>query len=136
MGAGTGAFAKARPAAPLGSPDSPGAEGPSGGEVADGEPGWEDQPDRARKGQANWTQAPLKVIGAAPVAPEEPGPLDKFIRVFRLDELAAKCLRALQDDEAAFVIEACQGRLKFAKNPSAVVMTSIKGVAARVGRRY
>ena len=32
-------------------------------------------------------------------------PLEKFIRVFKLDELAAKCLLKLQDDEAAFVIE-------------------------------
>jgi hypothetical protein len=32
-------------------------------------------------------------------------PLEKFIRVFGLDELAAKCLLKLQDDEAAFVIE-------------------------------
>jgi len=42
----------------------------------------------------------------------------------------------LQDDEAAFVIESCQNRLKYAKNPSAVVMIAIKGVAAKVGRRY
>eukprot|EP00929_Paragymnodinium_shiwhaense_P033389 TRINITY_DN18340_c1_g1_i1.p1 TRINITY_DN18340_c1_g1~~TRINITY_DN18340_c1_g1_i1.p1 ORF type:complete len:691 (-),score=241.00 TRINITY_DN18340_c1_g1_i1:71-2143(-) len=67
---------------------------------------------------------------------ENEGPLDAFIRVFKLDELAEKCLRALADDEVAFVIESCQGRLKHAKNPSAVVMTSIKTVAARVGRRY
>lgn len=78
--------------------------------------------------------APKKHVGARVVPPE--APLDKFIRVFRLDELAAKCLRALEDDEAAFVIENCQGRLTHARNPSAVVMTSIKGVAARVGRRY
>lgn len=32
-------------------------------------------------------------------------PLEKFIRIFGLDELAAKCLLKLQDDEAAFVIE-------------------------------
>jgi hypothetical protein len=64
------------------------------------------------------------------------GPLDKFIRVFRLDALAAKCLRALEDDEVAYVIESCQGRLAHAKNPSAVTMNAIKGVAARVGRRY
>lgn len=63
-------------------------------------------------------------------------PLDRFIKVFRLDALAAKCLRALSDDEAAFVIESCQGRLKKAKNPSALVMTSIKNVASKVGRRY
>jgi len=63
-------------------------------------------------------------------------PLEKFIRVFGLDELAAKCLLKLQDDEAAFVIESCQHRLKYAKNPSAVVMIAIRGVAAKVGRRY
>jgi len=106
-----------------------------------------DLPDWARKQTVSpGKQAPLLPGSkAAPrmVAPMKPvlglnieQPLDKFIRVFRLDELAAKCLRALEDDEAAFVIEACQGRLKYAKNPSAVVMTSIKSVAARVGRRY
>lgn len=63
-------------------------------------------------------------------------PLEKFIRVFGLDELASKCLLKLQDDEAAFVIESCQHRLKYAKNPSAVVMIAIRGVAAKVGRRY
>eukprot|EP00438_Fugacium_kawagutii_P000295 Skav205256 [mRNA] locus=scaffold1841:56862:58148:- [translate_table: standard] len=63
-------------------------------------------------------------------------PLEKFIRIFGLDELAAKCLLKLQDDEAAFVIESCQHRLKYAKNPSAVVMIAIRGVAAKVGRRY
>ena len=30
----------------------------------------------------------------------------------------------------------CQHRLKYAKNPSAVVMIAIRGVAAKVGRRY
>ena len=50
--------------------------------------------------------------------------------------LIPKRASKLEDDEAAFVIEACQGRLAHCKNPSAVVMTSIKGVAARVGRRY
>jgi hypothetical protein len=63
-------------------------------------------------------------------------PLTKFIRVFHLDDLAARCLRALEDDEVAFVIESCQGRLSYAKNPSAVVMIAIKGVASKVGRRY
>jgi len=67
---------------------------------------------------------------------KEEAPLDKFIKIFGLDELAASCLMKLQDDEAAFVIESCQNRLKYAKNPSAVVMIAIKGVAAKVGRRY
>jgi len=83
-------------------------------------------------------------IGSTPVenaeraSPTEKveAPLEKFIRVFGLDELAAKCLLKLQDDEAAFVIESCQHRLKYAKNPSAVVMIAIRGVAAKVGRRY
>ena len=52
-------------------------------------------------------------IGSTPVenaeraSPTEKveAPLEKFIRVFGLDELAAKCLLKLQDDEAAFVIE-------------------------------
>ena len=44
------------------------------------------------------------VIGATSEIKRE-APLEKFIRVFRLDELAAKCLLKLQDDEAAFVIE-------------------------------
>eukprot|EP00933_Yihiella_yeosuensis_P018497 TRINITY_DN1515_c1_g1_i1.p1 TRINITY_DN1515_c1_g1~~TRINITY_DN1515_c1_g1_i1.p1 ORF type:complete len:761 (-),score=235.48 TRINITY_DN1515_c1_g1_i1:293-2575(-) len=66
----------------------------------------------------------------------EDKPLQKFIQIFGLDELAAKCLMKLQDDEAAFVIESCQHRLKYAANPSAVVMIAIKGVAAKVGRRY
>ena len=43
------------------------------------------------------------VIGATEIKRE--APLEKFIRVFGLDELAAKCLLKLQDDEAAFVIE-------------------------------
>merc|ERR1740121_1223196 len=63
-------------------------------------------------------------------------PLDKFIRVFRLDKLAASCLKKLEDDEAAYVIESCQGRLQKAANPSAVVMIAIRGAAQRVGRRY
>ncbi|CAE7706394.1 unnamed protein product [Symbiodinium microadriaticum] len=75
------------------------------------------------------------VIGATSEIKRE-APLEKFIRVFRLDELAAKCLLKLQDDEAAFVIESIQHRLKYAKNPSAVVMIAIRGVAAKVGRRY
>ncbi|CAE6918645.1 unnamed protein product [Symbiodinium sp. CCMP2592] len=74
------------------------------------------------------------VIGATEIKRE--APLEKFIRVFGLDELAAKCLLKLQDDEAAFVIESIQHRLKYAKNPSAVVMIAIRGVAAKVGRRY
>ena len=45
----------------------------------------------------------VAVIGAPEIKQE--APLEKFIRVFRLDELAAKCLLKLQDDEAAFVIE-------------------------------
>jgi len=69
-------------------------------------------------------------------APKEEAPLDKFIKIFGLDELAATCLMKLQDDEAAFVIESCQHRLKHAKNPSATVMIAIKGVANKVGRRY
>lgn len=67
---------------------------------------------------------------------KEEAPLDKFIKIFGLDELAAKCLMKLQDDEAAFVIESCQNRLKYAANPSAVVMIAIKSVASKVGRRY
>merc|ERR1719215_781053 len=80
----------------------------------------------------------MKPLGSkdAPQSTPADGPLDKFIRVFNLDELASKCLRALEDDEVAFVIESCQGRLRYARNPSATVMTSIKGVAARVGSRY
>merc|ERR1712113_1054418 len=35
-----------------------------------------------------------------------------------------------------FVIESCQGWLKNARNPAAVVMIAIRNVAARVGRRY
>eukprot|EP00930_Biecheleria_cincta_P021622 TRINITY_DN15975_c0_g5_i1.p1 TRINITY_DN15975_c0_g5~~TRINITY_DN15975_c0_g5_i1.p1 ORF type:complete len:726 (-),score=196.67 TRINITY_DN15975_c0_g5_i1:198-2375(-) len=72
---------------------------------------------------------------ASPPTKEE-APLDKFIKIFGLDELAAKCLMKLQDDEAAFVIESCQNRLKYAANPSAVVMIAIKSVASKVGRRY
>ena len=49
-------------------------------------------------------EPPVEVIGALPEAKQE-APLEKFIRIFRLDELAAKCLLKLQDDEAAFVIE-------------------------------
>lgn len=98
----------------------------------------ENLPDWARKAKnsnhmaAPRFQAPVKTVQDRP----REQPLDQFIRVFRLDELAATCLRKLQDDEAAFVIEACQGRLKYAANPSAVVMISIKNVANRVGRRY
>ena len=33
-------------------------------------------------------------------------------------------------------LRSCQHRLKYAKNPSAVVMIAIRGVAAKVGRRY
>lgn len=62
--------------------------------------------------------------------------MDKFIRVFGLDRLAATCLKKLEDDEAAYVIESCQGRLKHAPNPSAVVMIAIRGAAQQVGRRY
>ncbi|CAJ1364321.1 unnamed protein product [Effrenium voratum] len=76
------------------------------------------------------------VLDATQETEKREAPLEKFIRIFRLDELAAKCLLKLQDDEAAFVIESCQHRLKHAKNPSAVVMIAIKGVAAKVGRRY
>ncbi|CAE8603409.1 unnamed protein product, partial [Polarella glacialis] len=72
----------------------------------------------------------------AQVEERQEAPLDKFIKIFGLDELAAKCLQRLQDDEAAYVIESCQHRLKHAANPSAVVMIAIKGVAAKVGRRY
>lgn len=35
-----------------------------------------------------------------------------------------------------FGLRSCQHRLKYAKNPSAVVMIAIRGVAAKVGRRY
>jgi len=73
-----------------------------------------------------------KVIGFA----EQEAPLDKFIRVFRLDQLAATCLKKLEDDEAAYVIVSCQHRLARAPNPSAVVMIAIKHVAGKVGRRY
>ncbi|CAE8606743.1 unnamed protein product, partial [Polarella glacialis] len=72
----------------------------------------------------------------AQVEERQEAPLDRFIKIFGLDELAAKCLQRLQDDEAAYVIESCQHRLKHAANPSAVVMIAIKGVAAKVGRRY
>lgn len=77
---------------------------------------------------------PIKPLEKA--TPQMDAPLDRFIEVFQLDDLAAKSLRELEDDEVAAVIESLQGRLKRARNPSAVVMTSIRGVAARVGRRY
>lgn len=87
----------------------------------------------------DWVRNTAVRRGMVP-APRKPvhveAPLDKFIRVFGLDELAATCLRRLEDDEAACIIESCQARLKHARNPSAVVMIAIKGVAARVGRRY
>lgn len=103
-------------------------------------PGME-EPDWRHGGSIAGTVAPRREgfeydLGVAPIRVKPEGPLDKFIRVFGLDELAAKCLRALEDDEAAFVIESCQGRLAHAPNPSAVTMIAIKGVAARVGRRY
>eukprot|EP00928_Gymnodinium_smaydae_P086716 TRINITY_DN71160_c0_g1_i1.p1 TRINITY_DN71160_c0_g1~~TRINITY_DN71160_c0_g1_i1.p1 ORF type:complete len:711 (+),score=163.04 TRINITY_DN71160_c0_g1_i1:176-2308(+) len=124
----------------------PGGEGQEAGggdwDAAGDVPDWQ----RAGRTSAGGAVAPKalaaprrEVIGGAAAAGETgkpEGPLDKFIRVFNLDELASKCLRALEDDEVAFVIESCQGRLRYARNPSAVVMTSIKGVAARVGRRY
>lgn len=71
----------------------------------------------------------------APSAPAE-APLDEFIRVFRLDELATTCLKKLEDDEAAYIIDSCQHRLMRAYNPSAVVMLAIRHVARKVGRRY
>lgn len=45
------------------------------------------------------------VLDATQETEKREAPLEKFIRIFRLDELAAKCLLKLQDDEAAFVIE-------------------------------
>ena len=54
------------------------------------------------------TEAPQKTEESAEngsPAEKVEAPLEKFIRIFGLDELAAKCLLKLQDDEAAFVIE-------------------------------
>lgn len=93
-------------------------------------------PDWQIGGSIAGTLAPRKEAGDHDHVRKVEGPLQKFIRVFGLDKLAADCLNALQDDEVAFVIESVQGRLAYAKNPSAVVMIAIKGVASRVGRRY
>lgn len=133
-----GAAAAAAGGPPQAGPDFA-APADGAGAGATGEPDvppealWEDVPDWARG-----TKETSRFLAPAAPAPkvQEEAPLSKFIRIFGLDELAAKCLRKLEDDEAAFVIESCQGRLKHAANPSAVVMIAIRNVAAHVGRRY
>ncbi|CAK0814910.1 unnamed protein product [Prorocentrum cordatum] len=119
-------------------------------QASGGTPRW--APARAEHRAAG--QAAGAPVGASPQRPSGPvpwrrlepqaaqatssteAPIEKFIRVFALDELAAKSLRALEDDEAAFLIESVQGRLQHAKNPSAVTMSAIRNVASKVGRRY